>query len=433
MHLRARAVVTGAFLVLGPRVAHSQAVAATPPPAGDVAQAFKQLAPAVVRIEVRETGAVALSSVGSGFFAAPSGRIVTNYHVISRLVNEPGRHRGRATWGSDTVDIQVLAVDVVHDLAVLDAPDARAGAMLTPVIASPSKGDRVLAMGHPRDLGLSIIEGTYNGQVEHVLTPRLHFTGPLNPGMSGGPAVTPAGALVGVNVATMGEELAFLVPAEFVTALLERLPATPPTAEALRRDMATQLGRLGVEALDSLFVPGAPTVRLGPYRAPTEPSAAFQCWGDTREPKEVDYKLVIHRCGTDEEVFLSETLNAGMVYFSHQLLDGASLSRIRLLTASEQAFNDKLTFDGTPREATRFRCTTGNVRTTTTTFRAEVCARRLKRLEGLYEAVLRATPLGATAQSLVTTLTMSGVHFDLIQRTVARYLASITLAPETAP
>ena len=108
-------------------------------------------------------------------------------------------------------------------------------AMLTPVTANLSKGDRVLALGHPRDLGLSIVEGTYNGQVEHVLTPRLHFTGPLNPGMSGGPAVTPAGALVGVNVATMGEELAFLVPAEFVTRLLDRLPAVLPAADALRQ------------------------------------------------------------------------------------------------------------------------------------------------------------------------------------------------------
>jgi hypothetical protein len=385
----------------------------------------------VVRIEVRETGAVALSSVGSGFFAAPSGRIITNYHVISRLVNEPGRHRGRATWGSDTVDIQVLAVDVVHDLAVLEAPDAHADAMLTPVTANLLKGDRVLAMGHPRDLGLSIVEGTYNGQVEHVLTPRLHFTGPLNPGMSGGPAVTPAGALVGVNVATMGEELAFLVPAEFVTQLLGRLPAAVPTADELRRDMATRLGQMGVDALDALFVPGAPTVQLGPYLAPTEPSAAFQCWGDAREPKDAAYRVVVHRCSTDESVFLSEDLSAGLVYFSHQLLDGATLSRIRLLTASEQAFNDKLTFDGTAREATRFRCTTGNVRTATMTFRAEVCARRLKSLHGLYEAVMRATPLGATAQSLVTTLTMSGVRFDLIQRTVARYLASITSSPET--
>ena len=127
MNLRACVVATGALLVLGPRVGsfpergHGGAALPAMSP-----QAFRRLAPAVVRIEVRETGAVALSSVGSGFFAAPSGRIITNYHVISRLVNEPERHRGRATWGSDTVDIQVLAVDVVHDLAVLEAPDAHA-------------------------------------------------------------------------------------------------------------------------------------------------------------------------------------------------------------------------------------------------------------------------------------------------------------------
>ena len=431
MNLRARAVATGALIALSPQVAHSQN-AVTAPAAGDVAQAFRNLAPAVVRIEVRETGAVALSSVGSGFFAAPSGRIVTNYHVISSLVNEPDTHRGRATWGKDTVDIQVLAVDVVHDLAVLEAPNAHGETMLTPVTASPFKGDRVLALGHPRDLGLSIVEGTYNGQVEHVLTPRLHFTGPLNPGMSGGPAVTPAGALVGVNVATMGEELAFLVPAEFVTRLLGRLPSVLPDPAALRNDMAAQLGTLGVEALDGLFVPDAPTVQLGPYRAPTEPSAAFQCWGDAREPKDAAYRLVIHRCSTDESVYLSENLSAGLVHFTHQLLDGESMSTTRLLTASEQVFNDKLEFDGSSRETTSFRCSTSNVRTTSMAFRTELCARRLKTLDGLYEAVLRATPLGAKAQSLVTTLTMSGLRFDLIQRLVARYLASITPAPGPA-
>jgi S1-C subfamily serine protease len=430
MNLRTCVAVTGALLAWAPQLAHSQDAVISAAPSGDVAQAFKRLAPAVVRIEVRETGAVALSSVGSGFFAAPSGRIITNYHVISRLVNEPGRHKGRATWGSDTVDIRVLAVDVVHDLAVLEAPDAHGTVMLTPVSASLSKGDRVLALGHPRDLGLSIVEGTYNGQVEHVLTPRLHFTGPLNPGMSGGPAVTPMGELVGVNVATMGEELAFLVPAEFVSRLLGRLPTVLPVPSTLRSDMAAQIGTLGVDALDSLFVPGAPTVQLGPYRAPTEPSAAFQCWGDAREPKDAAYRLVVHRCSTDESVYLSEDLSAGLVYFSHQLLDGEALSRIRLLTATEQVFNDKLAFDGTPRETTRFRCTTSNVRTSALTFRTELCARRLKTLDGLYEAVLRATPLGATAHSLVTTLTMSGLRFGLIQRLVERYLASITPAPE---
>ena len=45
-------------------------------------------------------------------------------------------------------------------------------------------------MGNPLDLGFTIVEGTYNGFVEKSYNPRMHFTGAINPGMSGGPAVT---------------------------------------------------------------------------------------------------------------------------------------------------------------------------------------------------------------------------------------------------
>jgi len=38
----------------------------------------------------------------------------------------------------------------------------------------------------------------------HALTPRIHLTGALNPGMSGGPTIDATGRVVGVNVATAG-------------------------------------------------------------------------------------------------------------------------------------------------------------------------------------------------------------------------------------
>ena len=40
----------------------------------------------------------------------------------------------------------------------------------------------------------------YNGLVERSYNERIHFTGALNPGMSGGPAVTADGRVVGINV-----------------------------------------------------------------------------------------------------------------------------------------------------------------------------------------------------------------------------------------
>ena len=403
-------------------------------PTGEVAQAFQRLRPAIVRIEVQETGADAVSSVGSGFFSAPAGRIVTNYHVISRLVTDPERHRATAATATDTLPVEVLAVDAVNDLAVLRVARAAPGLLLVPIQVPPSKGDRLLALGHPRDLGLSIVEGTYNGLVERKHTPRLHFTGPLNPGMSGGPAVTLDGQLVGVNVATMGEEVAFLVPADRVTAILARAPDEPPLADSLLAGIARDVGQHAEEQVGNLFRAGARTVRLGGFTAPTEPTATFQCWGGTRDESEEPYDVIVHQCSTDESIFLSETLGAGLLSFRHELVQGKSLGLLRLLTATEGIFAQKSLFDGTARETTRFRCERSNVRTAHLSFRTELCARRFTRLPGLYEAVLRATPFGGDGERLVTTLNLSGMSFRLLRETVQRYLDSITRssAEETA-
>ena len=63
------------------------------------------------------------------------------------------------------------------------------------------KGERLFAMGNPLDLGFTIVEGTYNGLVDYSYNERIHFSGALNPGMSGGPTVTADGRIAGINVA----------------------------------------------------------------------------------------------------------------------------------------------------------------------------------------------------------------------------------------
>ena len=51
------------------------------------------------------------------------------------------------------------------------------------------------------DIGLTIVQGSFSGRLQRSLYDRLHFTGSINPGMSGGPALNAQGAVVGVNVA----------------------------------------------------------------------------------------------------------------------------------------------------------------------------------------------------------------------------------------
>src|SRR4029077_1010892 len=123
--------------------------------------------------------------------------------------------------------LELLAFDVAHDLAVVriartELPflqfDERALAGALP------KGERIYAMGNPLDLGFTIIEGTYNGLVDRSYDDRIHFSGAINPGMSGGPVAGSDGRIVGVNVAKRldGEQVGFLVPARYAAALVEK-------------------------------------------------------------------------------------------------------------------------------------------------------------------------------------------------------------------
>ena len=81
---------------------------------------FSRYADRVVKIQVVETGSAAKATIGSGFFVSGSGHLITNYHVISKLIHDPDRYRAELIDVAGAVEpVEVLGVDVVHDLAVL--------------------------------------------------------------------------------------------------------------------------------------------------------------------------------------------------------------------------------------------------------------------------------------------------------------------------
>src|SRR5687768_16073665 len=89
-------------------------------PGATTQEIFKQFSEHVVKIEVVETGSAAKASVGTGFYASAGGHIVTNYHVISKLIHTPDRYRIEVTdLSGQPTQATVLGVDVVCDLAVL--------------------------------------------------------------------------------------------------------------------------------------------------------------------------------------------------------------------------------------------------------------------------------------------------------------------------
>jgi len=397
------------------------------PASPTTAEIFKQFSEHVVKIEVVETASAAKASVGTGFFANSRGHIVTNYHVVSKLIHSPDRYRIDVTGASGlTGQAEVLGVDVVYDLAVLRT-NIRPKGFLTLESKPVEQGTRLYSLGHPRDLGLTIVEGTYNGLLQHTLYPKVHFTGSLNPGMSGGPTLTHAGKVVGINVATEGEQISFLVPAERALALLERTSKIekPPVGSFLT-DVGRQIQANQARYLDGMFSKTTPSVALGPYSLPTKPADFFRCWADALRRKELPYVVVTHDCSTDDFIFVSSEQSSGIVRFYHQLLSTDQLNPAQFFALySSQVQAGNVAAFGNEEEVTPFLCQTRNVQSQTGKLKAVLCARQYVKLPGLYDAVFRAATLGSRNVGLVTTLSLSGVSFENIQALTRRYIEDI--------
>ena len=394
---------------------------------GTTPEIFKQFSEHVVKIEVVETGSSAKASIGTGFFANGTGQIVTNYHVISKLIHSPDRYRIDVTGVSgQTEQARVIGIDVVYDLAVLRTNRTTKG-YLTLESKAVDQGTRLYSLGHPRDLGLTIVEGTYNGLLKHTLYPKVHFTGSLNPGMSGGPTLTQAGRVVGINVATEGEQISFLVPAERAIALLEKTAKVDnPAPASFLAEVGGQIQANQKRYLAGMFAEKSATVALGPYNLPTKPAEFFRCWADALRRQELPYVAVTHDCSTDDYIFVSSEQSSGIVRFYHQLLSTGELNPARFFTLySGQLQAGNVAMFGNEEEVTPFRCQTRNVGTRSGKLKAVLCARQYIKLPGLYDAIFKAATLGSRNAGLVTTLALSGVTFDNVQLLTRRYMENI--------
>ena len=94
----------------------SSSAAPAPPPPTSVADPFDAAKKSVVTVLAKlafEKG----FATGTGFFVTPSGKLVTNFHVVKRTdyqqILMPGRKK--------PIDAHILATDEEHDLALLQA------------------------------------------------------------------------------------------------------------------------------------------------------------------------------------------------------------------------------------------------------------------------------------------------------------------------
>jgi S1-C subfamily serine protease len=413
---------------------------AAPGQASGAEAVYATAPPRLLQIRTLLAGAGQQTSNGSAFLVSADGLAITNYHVVSQVVYEPNTYRLEYTAADGTQGVaRLLGVELPNDLAVVRV-DKRAAPFFTfdpaAIRGDLPKGERLYSMGNPLDLGFTIVEGTYNGLVEHSYNDRIHFTGALNPGMSGGPAVTADGKVAGVNVATRrgGQLVSFLVPARFADALLQRA-----RAQEAAPDLRAEIGRQIVEWRNALYKSfgeqGFRSAALGPYLAPESAASWLTCWAQTNAdatPKP-RAKLNSTSCASQTSLFVASDLNTGNIQINHYYVRTSELNQFQFATYLAQLSQVRLLTGGPYRKwYTPERCHEDFVGSAAASDRPSLrvmwCAQAYREFEGLYDVALIAVTQDDGSEALVSRLSLRVVGYDDAVALGRRFLDAVRVS-----
>ena len=209
------------------------------PYSAQIVNAFERVGPSVVHVIAFGADGKPRGQ-GSGVIFTPDGYALTNSHVVA------GATRLRASFTNGQIlDATLVGEDADTDTAVLrlsgnGLPHAELGRSGTLKV-----GQLVAAIGNPLGFQCTITAGIVSALGRTLRTPSgrnlesvIQTDAPLNPGNSGGPLVSGAGRVVGINTAT-------IMPAQGICFAIG-IDTAVWVATRIMRDGRVRRSRLGV-------------------------------------------------------------------------------------------------------------------------------------------------------------------------------------------
>ncbi|HON45493.1 MAG TPA: trypsin-like peptidase domain-containing protein [Planctomycetota bacterium] len=167
-------------------------------------------------------------SSGAGVIIDPRGLIVTNAHVMHETSNIHV-----IFLDNRYIEAKVIAVNDLHDLAVLQIPFIKKYPCIKMGISSDlMRGETVIAIGNPYNLNHTVSVGIISGLQRSVLLKErgefndyIQIDASIHPGNSGGPLLNIHGELIGINVAVHSElkDIGFSIPVDRIRSTLGKM------------------------------------------------------------------------------------------------------------------------------------------------------------------------------------------------------------------
>lgn len=396
---------------------------------------FAQLTPSLYQIKLIDKASGEKSSIGSGFQISADGIIATNYHVISSYARHPEKyHIEYLDHLGNTAQVTLVSVDVINDLALVKRQVAGEMPYFKLSDNKPAKGEELFALGNPHDLGMIVVPGTYNGLKKESFNERIHFTGSINSGMSGGPVVNANEKVVGINVATSGNQIGFLVPHDKLVSLFNDYKTEPPTD--IKLQMAAQLMTSQNKLMTTLLnSPWQHKELAGKAIIPIIEVPFIRCWGDSNaDKKDALILAAIANCSLDENTYLSSHFFTGSIEIEYKYMQAKELSDNKFYHLYQQQISRAAAGNRAGKEdVSEYQCHHDLVMPQSTKNTPQAinnksifCTRAYIDFPGLFDVLYLGATIDKNQQALVSHFTLAGVNQENAMAFTSKFMEAVS-------
>jgi serine protease Do len=395
----------------------------------DHPELYSQTKPYVFKVKTSQNANSSKASYGTGFVVDKDGLLITNYHVISTIIQDKfNRYKIFVVDKENSFEAKVIDFSVINDLALIKINRKFKDSMKLER-ELPKRGEKIFSIGLPKDLNMSIVEGTFNGELKRGLYERFLMSTPVNSGMSGGPSVDNNGNVIGINVSILrdSENISFSVPSEKA---LELLNYFHKNGAALKRKdydrhIEKQLKNIEKSLLKSMKTNLSKSKVVGGFEI-AAPSKDVKCWTANDKSRKNTFKFYKQSCRLKSSAFIQRRLYSGTYKLSYTALHNIKRNKLQFSSIIKSYLNSNSlkpndhNLQTFREELTKYSCDEDIwVNDNNISFKVTYCLSTYLRYKNIYRLFFKAATINNKNKGLVVKLSADGFTkngiFDFIK------------------
>ncbi|MEO7337642.1 MAG: serine protease, partial [Caldimonas sp.] len=218
-----------------------------------------------------------------------------------------------------------------------------------------------------------------------------------------------------------GEQVSFLVPASFASALLARGRDAKPLVGAAYGILGAQLMQHQAALTDRFIAQGWRSGTHSRYQVPVPPDVFMRCWGSSDPSRTGGLDVERSDCAMDTRIFAGD-FTTGAIALRHESYDGNRLGPLRFAARYSQSFRNESFVRLSAEHQTKPQCHEDFVDRNGLALRAVVCMRAYKKLPQLYDLSVLVATLDQSTSGVQGRLDAQGVSFENAQRLSRHYI-----------